>query len=88
MQSAYQGYLLGNVEIPESAAIGNGGVTLNTVYDMESYAGSAKTYARPREAFDRLCEEVDYLTRLRKWGQTPEDIERDLQGASNSNTGA
>ena len=36
----------------------------------------------------RLCEEVDYLTRLRKWGQTPEDIERDLQGASNSNTGA
>ena len=88
MQSAYQGYLLGNVEIPESAAIGNGGVTLNTVYDMESYAGSAKTNARPREAFDRLCEEVDYLTRLRKWGQTPEDIERDLQGASNSNTGA
>lgn len=87
MQAAYQGYLMG-VEIPDSAAVGNGAVTLKTVYDMQSYSGSAKTYARPREAFDRLAEEVDYLTRLRKWGQSPEDIERDLQAAGANLTGA
>lgn len=81
MQAAYQSYLM-PLEIPESAAIGNGGVTLKTVYDMESYAGSAKTYARSREALDRLAEEIDYMTRLHKWGQSPEQIESVMNGAT------
>lgn len=82
MRAAYQQYLIGNVEIPLSSAVSVGGTTLSTVYDMERYDGSARTYERARQAFDLLVDEVDYLTRLRKWGQTPDDIQRDLQGAS------
>jgi len=82
MQAAYQNYLIGNVEIPLSSAVSVGGSTLSTVYDMEKYVGSAKTYERARQAFDRLADEVDYLTRLRKWGQTPEQIEKALKGSA------
>ena len=80
MQVAYDKYLIGNVEIPLSSAVSVGGVTLSTVYDMEKYVGSAKTYERARQAFDRLVDEVDYLTRLKKWRQTPDEIERALGG--------
>jgi chromosome partitioning protein len=84
MQVAYDKYLIGNVEIPLSSAVSVGGVTLSTVYDMEKYVGSAKTYERARQAFDRLADEVDYLTRLKKWQQTPAEIEQALGGARNT----
>lgn len=86
MQVAYDKYLIGNVEIPLSSAVSVGGVTLSTVYDMQKYVGSAKTYERARQAFDRLADEVDYLTRLRKWLQTPAEIEAALGGRSINKT--
>ena len=87
MQVAYQKYLIGSVEIPLSSAVSVGGVTLSTVYDMEKYVGSQKTYARARQAFDRLVDEVDYLTRLRKWRQPQRDIEKALSQASTTTSG-
>lgn len=82
MQAAYEQYMLANVEIPTSSAVSVAGSSQMTVYDMEKYVGSNKTYERARTAFDRLAEEVDYLTRTRLWGQSPSDIERDLDGGS------
>jgi chromosome partitioning protein len=88
MQVAYDKYLLGNVEIPLSSAVSVGGVTLSTVYDMEKYVGSAKTYERARQAFDRLADEVDYMTRLKKWRLTHEEIEKALGGGRGPRSGA
>lgn len=82
MRVAYQRYLIGSVEIPLSSAVSVGGVTLSTVYDMEKYVGSQKTYERARQAFDRLVDEVDYLTRHRKWRQPQAEIEKALSGAT------
>lgn len=87
MQVAYDKYLLGNCEIPLSSAVSVGGVTLSTVYDMEKYVGSAKTYERARQAFDRLADEIDYLTRLCKWQQTQNEIEAALGGRRSDKTG-
>ena len=50
---------------------------------MEKYIDAAKTYERARAAFDRLAEEVYYLTRQRKWMQTSEAIEAALKGQQN-----
>ena len=75
MQVAYAKYMLTNVEIPLSSAVSVGGVTLSTVFDMEKYVGSQKTYERARQAFDRLTDEVEYLTLVKKWRQSPADIE-------------
>ncbi len=40
-------------------------------------------YERARSAFDRLAEEVDYLTRQSKWMQNSKEIEAALKGQSN-----
>ena len=83
MEVAYGKYLIGNCEIPLSSAVSVGRVTLSTVYDMEKYIGAAKTYERARSAFDRIAEEVDYLTRQRKLMQTSKEIEAALKGQPN-----
>lgn len=69
MRRAYGENVL-NAELPLSSAVSVGGTTLATVYDIQKYVGAAKTYQRARMAFDNLADQVDYLTRTRKWGQT------------------
>lgn len=55
------------LEIPLSAAVSVAGATFRTIYDTSRYDGSAKTYARVREAYDALVDEVDRLSRMYKW---------------------
>ena len=88
LQTAYDKYLVGNCEVPFSAAVSVAGMQMGTVYDLEKYAGAAKTYERARIAFDRLADEVDYITRLRKWMQTPDEIQKDLQRGKVKSQGA
>jgi len=40
-----------------------------------------------RVAFDQLSDEIDYLTRKKKWLQTSKEIEIDLDGKSNTSIG-
>jgi chromosome partitioning protein len=68
MRAAYGENLL-NAELPLSSAVSVGGTTLATVYDIQKYVGSKKTYERARVAFDQLAAQIDFLTRTRKWGQ-------------------
>lgn len=68
MRAAYGENLL-NAELPLSSAVSVGGTTLATVYDIQKYVGSKKTYERARIAFDQLAARIDFLTRTRKWGQ-------------------
>lgn len=67
MQAGYKELLM-TTEIPKTAAVGTEGMRYSTVYDVKKYVGSAKTLQRAREAFDKLVDEVDYLTRLHVWG--------------------
>lgn len=71
MKSGYKEMLMTS-EIPKTAAVGTEGMRLSTVYDVTKYVGSAKTLARAREAFDKMVDEVDYLTRRNVWGLTAE----------------
>ena len=47
------------VEIPKSEVTKVGAVQFGTVYDIARYEGSAKTYTKIREAYDRLVELID-----------------------------
>jgi len=47
------------VEIPKSEVTKVGAVQFGTVYDIGRYEGSAKTYAKVRQAYDRLVELID-----------------------------
>lgn len=66
MQDAY-GSFLSTAHIPMTDAAKVGSARLRTVYDIEKYAGDYRTYARAREAFDRLVDEVELLTQQRVW---------------------
>jgi chromosome partitioning protein len=68
LQTGYKGYLA-KADIPLTAAVTVGGISLSTVYDISKYVGSQRTYARAREAYDRVVDEVDHLTRTKVWGQ-------------------
>jgi chromosome partitioning protein len=67
MKTGYQGMLL-STEIPETAAVRVGGMKMETVYDISKYVGGKKTLLRARESFDKLVDEVDFLTRRNFWG--------------------
>lgn len=73
MRAAYGENLL-NCELPLSSAVSVGGTTLATVYDIQKYVGSKKTYERARIAFDQLAAQIDFLTRTRKWGQVVTEV--------------
>lgn len=47
------------VEIPKTTVASASAAEFGTVYDVQKYEGSHKTYARAREAYDRLVEMVD-----------------------------
>lgn len=66
LQSGYADMLM-TAEIPETAAVRVEGMRLSTVYDISKYVGGQRTLIRAREAFDRLVDEVDFLTRQRHW---------------------
>jgi chromosome partitioning protein len=68
LQTGYKGFLA-KADIPLTAAVTVGGISLSTVYDISKYVGSQRTYARAREAYDRVVDEVDHLTRTKVWGQ-------------------
>jgi chromosome partitioning protein len=68
MQGAYGKYLT-TAQIPQTDAAKTAAMKMRTVYDIAKYVGGNKTYARARDAFDQLVEEVDHLTRQKLWGQ-------------------
>lgn len=67
MKTGYQGMLL-STEIPETAAVRVGGLKMETVYDISKYVGGKKTLLRARQSYDKLVDEVDFLTRRNFWG--------------------
>lgn len=70
MKTSYQHHLMGT-EIPETAAVRVGGMKMETVYDISKYVGSQKTLLRARQAYEKLVDEVDFMTRTRHWVQEP-----------------
>lgn len=75
MESGYQDYMM-PVEIPATQVVSMGGTELRTVFDITKYVGAAKTYARAREAYDKLVAEVDYLTRATLWRDTNQETKQ------------
>ncbi len=63
------GEFLMTSEIPQTDTIKTGSTEFATVFDIEKYVGSAKTYERARVAFDKLVTEVDLMTRRTVWGE-------------------
>lgn len=63
----FYGKYVMNSELPLTEAVKTGGTEWASVYDISKYVGSAKTYARARDAFDRMVDEVENLTRQRCW---------------------
>lgn len=68
MKSVYRHYL-SSTEIPVTSAVSVSGIQLGTIYDIARYTGSSRTYLRARQAYDRLVDEVDQLTRLHFWSK-------------------
>ena len=66
MQDGFGRHLL-NLEIPETAAVRVGGMSLNTVYDISKYVGSQKTLLRARDAYDKAVDLVEHMTRSTLW---------------------
>lgn len=56
-------------EIPVTEVVNVGGTEFRTVYDITKYVGSAKTYQRARDAFDRLVLEIDQKARTTVWAR-------------------
>lgn len=69
MKAGYRDMLL-STEIPETAAVRVGGARMESVYDIQNYAGDRRTLLRAREAYDRLVDEVDFLTHRNIWNTT------------------
>ncbi len=70
MKLGYRDLLL-STEIPETAAVRVGGARMESVYDISKYIGDRRTLLRAREAYDKLVDEVDFLTRKNIWGALP-----------------
>lgn len=68
LQAGYGEYL-SKSEIPETGAANVAAMRLQTVYDISKYTGDKRTIARAREAYDRVVDEVDHLTRTKVWGE-------------------
>lgn len=58
IQATYGEYML-PVEIPKTAVTANKAAEFATVYDVQKYDGSAKTYKRATDAYDRFVELVE-----------------------------
>ncbi|NML17378.1 ParA family protein [Azohydromonas caseinilytica] len=62
----YGPYIL-PVEIPRSPVASLGGLQFGTLYDMTKYEGSARTYAKLRDASDEVARIIDSLTQATVW---------------------
>lgn len=51
------------VEIPKTAVTSSSSAEFGTVYDISRYEGSAKTYSRARDAYDRVTDLVEVSIR-------------------------
>ncbi|MDZ5456939.1 AAA family ATPase [Azohydromonas lata] len=58
IQATYGEYLL-PVEVPKTTVTSSKAAEFGTVYDVQKYEGSAKTYKRAAEAYDRVVELVE-----------------------------
>lgn len=58
IQATYGEYTL-PVEIPKTSVTSNKGAEFSTVYDVQKYEGSAKTYKRAMDAYDAFVELVE-----------------------------
>lgn len=58
IQATYGEYML-PVEIPKTAVTANKAAEFATVYDVQKYDGSAKTYKRATDAYDRFVELIE-----------------------------
>lgn len=58
IQATYGEYLL-PVEVPKTTVTSSKAAEFGTVYDVQRYEGSAKTYKRAAEAYDRVVELVE-----------------------------
>ena len=47
------------IEIPKTAVTASASAEFGTVYDIDKSSVSAKTFARARAAYDRMCELVE-----------------------------
>lgn len=66
IQNGFGDFLL-PVEIPVTQVVSLSTTELRTVFDITKYVGAAKTYARARDAYDKLVAEIDHLTRQTCW---------------------
>jgi chromosome partitioning protein len=66
MKLAYKNHL-SNVEIPATKAVKNSELTLQTVFDINKYVGSAKTYQRARDAYDKYVDEIEASAINKHW---------------------
>jgi chromosome partitioning protein len=62
----YGPYIL-PVEIPRSPVTSLGGLQFGTLYDMTKYEGSARTYAKLRDATDHVARLIDALAFSTVW---------------------
>lgn len=69
LQAGYRDFL-SKSEIPDTGAANVAAMKLQTVYDISKYTGSHRTYARARDAYDRVIDEIDHLTRKKVWGES------------------
>jgi len=67
MKLGYQD-MLASTEIPETAAVRVGGARMESVYDISKYIGDRRTLLRARQAYDKLVDEIDFLTHKTVWG--------------------
>lgn len=58
IQATYGEYLL-PVEVPKTTVTSSKAAEFGTVYDVQKYEGSAKTYKRAADAYDRVVELVE-----------------------------
>ena len=64
----YGPYVL-TVEIPKSPVSSVAAVQFRTVYDMDRYEGSPKTYAKIRDAYDKFVEMIDQSIMTTIWSR-------------------
>lgn len=60
------------IEIPSTQVVSLSSTELRTVFDITKYVGATKTYARARDAYDKLVAEIDHLTRQTCWTENKE----------------
>ena len=64
------------IEIPKSTVTSSTSAEFGTPYDVTKWVGSAKTYARAREAYDRVAALMDQKLVMRWYNGIPEPVSK------------